>query len=165
MGRRARLLGYFFEGRAADFWCRVRELNSRHRVTVLERLRLTSELLDLATGRCPRRVARQTPLAGLQEFLGPGVIKALGNAFTTAPLGNTGLATQASQNDTDFLLSRILLAGRAANVLHNSLRRRFQVSGFLSHLHSLMVTMSQKSCVPQAAKSVSQVLMPDNPRL
>src|SRR3954468_17669674 len=33
--------------------------------------------------------------------------------------------------------------------------------GFLSHLHSLMVTMSQKSSVPQAAKSVSQALMSD----
>jgi hypothetical protein len=35
------------------------------------------------------------------------------------------------------------------------------VHGFLSHLHSLMVTMSQKSSVPQAVKSVSQALMPD----
>ena len=33
--------------------------------------------------------------------------------------------------------------------------------GFLSHLHSLMVTMSQKSSVSQAVKSVSQALMPD----
>ncbi len=31
----------------------------------------------------------------------------------------------------------------------------------VAHLHSLMVTMSQKSSVPQAVKSVSQVLMPD----
>jgi hypothetical protein len=31
-----------------------------------------------------------------------------------------------------------------------------------THLHSLMVTMSQKSSDPQAVKSVSQVLMPDN---
>jgi opacity protein-like surface antigen len=35
------------------------------------------------------------------------------------------------------------------------------VYGFLSHLHSLMVTMSQKSSVPQAAISVSQALMSD----
>ena len=34
--------------------------------------------------------------------------------------------------------------------------------GFLSHLHSLMVTMSQKSFVPQTAKSVSQALMSDS---
>ena len=37
----------------------------------------------------------------------------------------------------------------------------FRMHGFLSHLHSLMVTMSQKSSVPQAAKSVSQALMSD----
>jgi hypothetical protein len=37
------------------------------------------------------------------------------------------------------------------------------VYGFLSHLHSLMVTMSQKSSVPQAAISVSQALMSDSP--
>jgi hypothetical protein len=37
------------------------------------------------------------------------------------------------------------------------------VSGFLSHLHSLMVTMSQKSSVPQPPISVSQALMPDSP--
>jgi hypothetical protein len=35
--------------------------------------------------------------------------------------------------------------------------------GFLSHLHSLVVAMSQKSSVPQAAKSVSQALMSDTP--
>jgi hypothetical protein len=50
-------------------------------------------------------------------------------------------------------------AGCTADVLHDPLRRRFRMHGFLSHLHSLMVTMSQKSSVPQAAKSVSQALM------
>ena len=39
-----------------------------------------------------------------------------------------------------------------------SARTTIQVYGFLSHLHSLMVTMSQKSSVPQAANSVSQAL-------
>ena len=33
--------------------------------------------------------------------------------------------------------------------------------GFLSHLHSLMVTMSQKSSLLQPANSVSRVLIPD----
>src|SRR4051812_39717178 len=54
-------------------------------------------------------------------------------------------------------------AGCTADVLHDPLRRRFRMHGFLSHLHSLMVTMSQKSFVPQADKSVSQVLMSDTP--
>src|ERR1700690_622632 len=101
--------------------------------------------------------------AGLQELLGPCVIKARGNAFTAAKLGDTGLAAQAVQNYPDLLFGRMALAGCPADVLHNPLRRRFRVHGFLSHLHSLMVTMSQKSSVPQAVKSVSQALMSDNP--
>jgi hypothetical protein len=44
-------------------------------------------------------------------------------------------------------------------ITHNA--RALQHVGFLSHLHSLVVTMSQKSSGPQAAKSVSQALMPD----
>ena len=68
----------------------------------LELLRLTPQVLDLATGRRPRRVADQTTLAGLQELLGPGVIKALGNAFTAAKLRDAGLAAQAVQNDPDL---------------------------------------------------------------
>src|SRR5664279_613335 len=62
----------------------------------------------------------------------------------------------------DLLLRRILLARCSANVLHDPLGGRFGGSGFLAHLHSLMVTMSQKSSVLQPAKSVSQVLTPDN---
>ncbi|MCX7298319.1 MAG: hypothetical protein NTU64_15940, partial [Hyphomicrobiales bacterium] len=46
-------------------------------------------------------------------------------------------------------------------VLHDPLGRGFTGHGFLSHLHSLMVTMSQKSSLPQAAKSVSLALTPD----
>src|SRR5271167_1030534 len=122
------------------------------------------KVLDLAIGRRTCRVARQTALAGLQELLGPGVIKALGNAFTAAQLGNAGLAAQTIQNYPDLLFGRMTLAGCPADVLHDPLRRRFRVHGFLSHLHSLMVTMSQKSSVPQAVKSVSQALMPDSPR-
>src|SRR5665213_1803617 len=53
-------------------------------------------------------------------------------------------------------------AGCPTDVLHETLGRRFSVCGFLSHLHSLMVTMSQKSSLPQAAKSVSQALMSDS---
>src|SRR6478609_11698486 len=56
-------------------------------------------------------------------------------------------------------------AGCTADVLHDPLRRRFRMHGFLSHLHSLMVTMSQKSFVPQAVKSVSQALMSDSMRV
>src|SRR6187402_2464134 len=73
-----------------------------------------------------------------------------------------GLAPQAIQHDADLLFRRMPFAGCTADVLHDSLRRRFRMHGFLSHLHSLVVTMSQKSSVPQAAKSVSQALMADS---
>jgi hypothetical protein len=39
-----------------------------------------------------------------------------------------------------------------------------EVLGFLSHLHSLMVTVSQKSSLLQPVNSVSLVLIPDTPR-
>ena len=55
------------------------------------------KVLDLAIGRRTCRVTRQTALAGLQELLGPSVIKALGNAFTPAEFRDAVLATQAVQ--------------------------------------------------------------------
>jgi hypothetical protein len=42
--------------------------------------------------------------------------------------------------------------------------RNYALTKTDTHLHSLMVTMSQKSSDPQAVKSVSQVLMPDTGR-
>src|SRR4051812_25995028 len=121
------------------------------------------QILDLATGRRSRGVTRQAALAGLQELLGPSVIKAVGDACTATELGNVGLAAQAIQHDADLLFRRMPFAGCTADVLHDPLRRRFRMHGFLSHLHSLVVTMSQKSFVPQAVKSVSQALRSDNP--
>jgi hypothetical protein len=66
---------------------------------------------------------------------------------------------QAVEHDADLLFGRMVFAGDPADVLYEPLRRRFSVHGFLSHLHSSMVTMSQKSSAPQAIKSVSQALM------
>src|SRR4030081_1342915 len=71
---------------------------------------------------------------------------------------------QTVQHDAELLLGRILLARRPANVLHDPLGGQFGGSRFLAHLHSSMVTMSQKSSVLQPAKSVSQALTPDRPR-
>jgi hypothetical protein len=79
----------------------------------------------------------------------------------TAQLRDAELTPKAVQHDTDLLLGRILLTGCSPNVLHNPLGRRLLAHGFLSHLHSLMVTMSQKSSFLQPANSVSQVLIPD----
>ena len=90
---------------------------------LLELLRLTPQVLDLAIGRRPCRVARQTALAGLEELLGPRVIKALGDTFTTAKLGDAGLAAQAVQNYPDLLFGLMALAGCPTDVLHDPLRR------------------------------------------
>jgi hypothetical protein len=83
------------------------------------------------------------------------------SCLAVAQRGDAGLAKWTIQNDADFLLRRMALAGCPRDILHDPLRRRYSLYGLLSHLHSLMVTMSQKSSLPQAAKSVSQVLMPD----
>src|SRR3954464_8264329 len=106
-----------------------------------------------------RGITRQAALAGLQELLGPSVIEAFGYAFTPTQLGNAGLAPQTIQHDADLLFRRMPFAGCTADVLHDPLRRRFRTQGFLSHLHSLMVTMSQKSFVPQTAPRASSFAM------
>ena len=53
-----------------------------------------------------------------------------------------------------FSSEGILLAGHPADVLDKPLRRRFSGSGFLSHLHSLAVTMSQKSSVQYSIPAI-----------
>src|SRR3954470_11117161 len=64
----------------------------------------------------------------------------------------------------------MLLAGRAPDVAEHLLGRRLgpsgtspgdQGGGFLAHLHSLAVTMSQKSSASQPASAVSWALTPD----
>src|SRR3954447_10092108 len=81
--------------------------------------------------------------------------------LTSAQLRDAVLAAKPIQHDADFLLGRILLARRPANVSHDPLGRQFGGSGFLAHLHSSTVTMSQKSSFPQTLESVSQALTPD----
>ena len=56
-------------------------------------------------------------------------------------------------------------ARRAANVPYQTFGRGFQAIGFLAHLHSLTVTMSQTSSFPQPRQSVSGVLTPDTAML
>jgi hypothetical protein len=58
------------------------------------------------------------------------------------------------------LASKQLVSPTIGLVLHDPLGGQFDGSGFLAHLHSTMVTMSQKSFVLQPAKSVSQALTP-----
>src|SRR5271169_268736 len=55
---------------------------------LLQLLGLALEVLDFTIGRRPGRVPGQPALAGFQELLRPAVIKALGNAFAPAQLGD-----------------------------------------------------------------------------
>ena len=68
---------------------------------------------------------------------------------------NARFAVKAIQHNADLFLGRILLAGRPTDVLHKPLGRQCLGSGFLSHLHSLAITMSQKSSAIQYPQSVS----------
>jgi len=120
-----------------------------------------AQVLDLVAGRRTRGIPGQPSLAGFQKLLRPVVIQALGDALSPTQLRDAVLATKSVQHDADLLFRRILLARGPPNVLHDPLGRRLLALGFLSHLHSLMVTMSQKSSLLQHANSVSQVLIPD----
>lgn len=49
------------------------------------------QVLHLVGGRSPGRIARQTPLARLQELFGPSIIDVLGDAFAAALLSQAFL--------------------------------------------------------------------------
>ena len=59
---------------------------------------LLDRILDFIRGGCPRRVAGQPLLAGLEEVLRPAVIEILDNAFAAAELGDAVLAAKAIQH-------------------------------------------------------------------
>ena len=65
----------------------------------------------------------------------------------------------------DLFQLGVRLPRRTADVSDDLLDWLFQLSGFLSHLHSLAVTMSQKSSLVQQVRSVSKALTPDSTRL
>ena len=85
---------------------------------------LTMKVHDLAAGRHLGCVPRQALLPGHQELYRPAVVQALGNALLLAQLGDALLAAEPLQYDPDPLLGRMVLSGRPADVLHNSIGRR-----------------------------------------
>ena len=66
-----------------------------------------------------------------------------------AKLGYAGFPAQAIEHDPDLVFRRVVLPGRPADVLDDLLGRAIGARGFLSHLHSYVVTMRQKPSVPQ----------------
>ena len=118
--------------------------------------------LDLAARGRPRRIAGKPSLADLKELLGPTVVKALRNPLAPAQLRDAMLATQAVQHDADLLLGRVLLPRRTADLSHDPLGQYLGCLGFLFSSPLLhRATMSQKSSLPQPARSVSRVLTAD----
>ena len=100
----------------------------------LQRQSLGAQILHLACIRLAGRITSQPLLAGLEEFLLPAVIQALGDPFLAAQLGNAVFSTKAGQHDPDLLLGRMQLTRRTPDVLHDLLGRGLCRHGFLHHL-------------------------------
>ena len=69
----------------------------------LQVVRFTAQQLDLIRSRSTRSITGQPFLASLKELLRPGVVQALGNAFSSAEFSDTVLASQAIQDNPDLL--------------------------------------------------------------
>ena len=108
------------------------------------------EVLDLVGGRRTRRVAGQAPLAGFQELLRPAVVQALGDALAAAQLGDACPRRAGLRARCGSCLRPNSACGSRGGCRARPARPALWRAGFLSHLHSSVVTMSQKSSVPQA---------------
>ena len=62
------------------------------------------------------RVTSQTVFTGFQEFLGPGVVQALGDGFAATKGGDAFLAAEPFQDDADLVLGGMVLARGTANI-------------------------------------------------
>lgn len=91
---------------------------------------LSAQALHLASIRLAGRITGQPLLAGLEKFLRPTVIQALGDPFLAAKLSNAVFATKAGKHNPDLLLRRMQFARRAPDVLHNLLGRGLRCHGF-----------------------------------
>src|SRR3546814_20329154 len=88
----------------------------------------------------------------------PGVIKALGDAFLAAQLGDAVLAAQPIENDADLVFSREVATGLTPNILHHPLSRglcrRFFQGGLGLHLRSFVTTTKPQPSLNNNLKSV-----------
>ena len=83
--------------------------------------------------------------ARLKKFFWPLIVQAFCDPLATAQSRDTFLATQTRQNNTDLFLSWIAPRGLTTDVLYQFICSIFAAKGFLSHLHSMKVTINQKS--------------------
>src|SRR3984957_4238550 len=90
---------------------------------LLQRLRFAAEILHLVGGRGARRVAGESPLAGLQELVRPAIVHRRGDALAPTEFGDALLAADPFQDDADLLLGRKVPTRRPPNVLDCIFRR------------------------------------------
>lgn len=107
---------------------------------LLQRLRLTAQLLHIVRRRRAGRITGQPALAGVEEILRPAVIHRQGDPLAPAQLGDALLAPHAFQYDADLLFGRELPLRRSGDVLHDLLCRRFLRPGFPSHCNRPVLT-------------------------
>ena len=72
---------------------------------LLQRLCFAAEILHLVGGRGARRVAGESPLAGLQELFRPAIVHRRGDAPAPTEFGDALLPAQPFQYDADLLFS------------------------------------------------------------
>jgi hypothetical protein len=124
---------------------------------LLQRRGLLAEILYLAGGRRTRRVSCQPAFAGLQEPLGPAVVRRGGDALAVAQPGDVLLAPQPLQHDMDLFLYRImpaLFGAECPSILFLPALCPTRISASSS---LLTATMNQKSSIREVPQSVSQV--------
>src|SRR5690606_36507357 len=93
------------------------------------------------------------------ELLGPGVIKALGDPFAPAQLGNAVLATQAVQHNPDLVLGGKMPPRRPADILDHLFGRLLRLRRFRRHSGSFVVQTRPELSLTIKPNSETQVLM------
>jgi hypothetical protein len=86
--------GYLIRGRPHPRSCFFEQAVFEGEVSdrLLQRAHLVAQVLHLARGGLPRRVARKAALANLQELLRPAVVEAFSDPLPPAQLGDRRLA-------------------------------------------------------------------------
>ena len=75
--------------------------------------------------RFTKRVARQLPLAGLDEILAPLVVYRRENPCSPEQIGNRSFTTKTLDNNADLFTGGVLFPGVIPDVAHNGLSGRF----------------------------------------
>src|ERR1700751_5364412 len=103
---------------------------------LLQRLRFAAEILHLVEGRGARRVAGESPLAGLQELFRPAIVHRRGDALAPTEFGDALLPRSPSSTTRIFSSAeKCRRVARRMSLIASS-AGCFSRPGFLSHLQS-----------------------------